>query len=213
MQTEEMAMILMKVKQFLPRGSPVEINPDLAGTWCTLLTDYSDEQIKQTFRDTISHFEYWPTPKEIIREINGGCLTDKEAGQDSASRIEAAISKFGYRNVEDAKEYIGHVGWLTVDQLGGWTRVCETTNDDLPSAKKSWRELSEVNAKRVSRGQIPDPEALPEGSQTSTPLRSALALAMGSQKSDIVVVDTNVNSERQEPIRSLSDELRGIKQR
>lgn len=55
---------------------------------------------------------------------------DKELDDDSkavevASRVVAAVSRFGYTWPSEAKNYIGDLGWEAVQRFGGWTFVCE----------------------------------------------------------------------------------------
>ena len=72
----------------------------------------------------------FPLPAKIREIINPTQSLDGIANE-TASRIRAAITKFGWPNPEDAKSYIGDLGWKIVERAGGWMYVCENHGLDL----------------------------------------------------------------------------------
>lgn len=72
---------------------------------------------------------------------------------EASSRIIQAISKFGWCNANDAREFIGELGWRVVERFGGWMRVCETvTPDNVTTLHAQFRNISRVNYSRALAG-------------------------------------------------------------
>lgn len=69
--------------------------------------------------------KFFPLPAQI-REIIAPTVSAKSEARESVERIKQAITKFGYCNLNEARMYIGPVGWKLVQGLGGWTAVCES---------------------------------------------------------------------------------------
>jgi hypothetical protein len=66
-----------------------------------------------------------PMPADVKAKMNVN-VSDDSLAIDAASRIVTAISRFGYTNTNDAKTYIGELGWRAVSQQGGWSAVCQS---------------------------------------------------------------------------------------
>lgn len=58
-------------------------------------------------------------------------LSPEAKSNEVASRIRSAIGKFGWPNPEDARAYIGDLGWKVVERFGGWQALCENHGVDL----------------------------------------------------------------------------------
>jgi hypothetical protein len=65
-----------------------------------------------------------PYPAEI-REMVNPTLDSDSKGKLAASRVVEAVSRFGYSNQDDARKFIGELGWDAVRRFGGWQYVCE----------------------------------------------------------------------------------------
>jgi hypothetical protein len=156
MITEKLLLALLTTtKQCLPQGSPSQIDATVLKVWSAMLEGYDYRNIADAFRQIYSINDRYPTIAEVLRILEGSDLSVKEAGQDTASKIETAIGKFGGYNSQDAEKWLGSVAWATVQQCGGWARICDTTNDQLLSAKKMWREVGETIFKRSSQPNRP----------------------------------------------------------
>jgi hypothetical protein len=68
--------------------------------------------------------KFMPMPAQI-RELLEPQVDPDSAAREIAARITAAIPKFGWCNGQDARAYIGEVGWLVVERQGGWAYICE----------------------------------------------------------------------------------------
>lgn len=72
----------------------------------------------------------WPRAADI-RSMVKQELDDETKGRLAAARALEAVSKFGYSNPVEAKEYIGELGWKAIQRFGGWTYVCENLGVDI----------------------------------------------------------------------------------
>jgi len=66
----------------------------------------------------------WPRAADI-RNLVSPTLDSDTKGKLAASRVIESVSKFGYTNPEEAKNYIGELGWKAVQRFGGWQYICE----------------------------------------------------------------------------------------
>ena len=67
----------------------------------------------------------FPLPAQIREMLNPTIsLTNEQIAADIAGRIVGAVSKFGYSNPKEAREFIGDVGWIVVELRGGWNFIC-----------------------------------------------------------------------------------------
>ena len=67
---------------------------------------------------------HFPLPAKIRAIVNPKQSPDALANE-SASRIRKAISDFGWNNSQQARDFIGELGWKVVERSGGWMHVCE----------------------------------------------------------------------------------------
>jgi hypothetical protein len=105
---------------------------------------------------------HMPLPAQI-REMLEPQLDDDALARDAASRIVAAVSKFGWCNSSDAKAYIGELGWRVVDRHGGWLYVCENLGRslDVGMFQAQARELAKTQIQFSRAGNLDTPPALP----------------------------------------------------
>ena len=214
MRIQDMASMLSKVKAHVHRGAPEDIDFNYAETWCKALAGYSTEDIIKGFNQVIEFSNFWPTLHEFKRILKGTPFTDEEIGQATVARIEKAITKFGYNNIEDAKAFLGPIGWKTVGDLGGWLAVCSITYDQLVSATKKMRDLATINSKMVFQNkQLYDPNKLLNGVEDGSPLRKAIDVATGSnQRDENTLGNTQALPENKKPQnRDLVGKLNSIK--
>lgn len=58
----------------------------------------------------------------------------KDIARNTAMRIKESVSKFGWPNGEEARQYIGEEGWRCVLQMGGWNHLCENLGSSIPES-------------------------------------------------------------------------------
>ncbi len=69
----------------------------------------------------------FPLPAQIREIVNPEEFVSVETkARETAARICGAVSKFGWNNWAEAKNYIGPEGWAVVDRIGGWQHICES---------------------------------------------------------------------------------------
>lgn len=101
-----------------------------------------------------------PLPAVIRAKVNPESDPEAEA-VEAVSRITHAIARIGPYRVEEAREYIGPLGWIVVQREGGWEAVCGIlTDDNIGILKAQWRQMAVAQFKRAKAGLI-DAPALP----------------------------------------------------
>lgn len=105
----------------------------------------------------------FPLPAKLRIIINP--VQSKESlANESASRIRAAISKFGYWQPTEAKNYIGELGWQIVERNGGWQYLCENHGVELDPLifHAQARDLAKSMLESQAVGNFDKPIGLPE---------------------------------------------------
>lgn len=67
----------------------------------------------------------FPLPAKI-RGVVAPTPTVETEARDVIEKIKIAIGKFGYMRGEEARAYVGEIGWQIVRGLGGWMAVCQS---------------------------------------------------------------------------------------
>lgn len=137
-------------------------------TLITLVNSFSDldfTQVYSAMQDWLMNGTHFPVPANIRQKVIPQ-MDDKDHALDCVNRIIAAVSRFGYTNSESAKEFIGSLGWETVQRFGGWKSLCENlTGQNEGILRAQLRELAIVVSKKSKRGELelvpslPTPEA------------------------------------------------------
>ena len=110
--------------------------------------------------------QYMPRPNQILKYVNNTISTISTANE-VVSRINYAISRIGYPYRDEAREYIGEIGWYIVVREGGWEEVCR--NSDIKAQRHrnaQWRDLAVAVIERSQVGKIEEPPRLPEPRKT-----------------------------------------------
>jgi len=102
-----------------------------------------------------------PMPGYFIQKVRPSLVVDDRAeGLKLANRIVEAITKFGWNNGEQAKEFLGDLCWRVVQSHGGWMTLCENhTAHNAPIMQAQWRDLltdmhRQESAKKYNPNQI-----------------------------------------------------------
>jgi len=66
-----------------------------------------------------------PIPAVILEMVRPE-VSPESVVSVAIGRITSAISKFGYCNEAEARVFIGELGLVIVDRMGGWSQVCRT---------------------------------------------------------------------------------------
>jgi len=94
-----------------------------------------------------------PLPSDLRAIVLPRLDPDIES-RELASRVLAAVSKFGYANPEEARTYVGEIAWHAIKRWGGWKYVCENlgTKLDVTTFQAQTRDL--IKATIVKGGSL-----------------------------------------------------------
>lgn len=127
---------------------------------------YTAEQVMQgykTYRQD-SRNRQFPLPAQIIKILTPTANTD-DLAKEAAARVIESVSRFGYTNPDDAKNYIGELGWRAVQRFGGWAHVCQ--NLGLKVSQDTFyaqvRELCKTTLELSAAGINDQPIAIEQG--------------------------------------------------
>jgi Loader and inhibitor of phage G40P len=147
MTFQEMERMLTGIKNAYPKYAPKEINQDLVALWTLKFKEESVEQFRKAFVRAMDTIDEWPQIATIKRFCLGFELSDKEIGQKTADLIDKAIRKWGYNNLEQARQEIGAFGWEVVLHFGGWVAVCNVTEEEMPFTRNKWKDQAILMSK------------------------------------------------------------------
>lgn len=72
---------------------------------------------------------------------------------EAVARIVAAVSNIGPYRTQDARAFIGELGWSVVQSEGGFENVCQVLNEDnIGILKAQWRQLAIAKQSRAAAG-------------------------------------------------------------
>lgn len=99
----------------------------------------------------------------MLRDMVEPQLDDDTLARDAASRIVAAVSKFGWCNGGEARGYVGELAWSVVNRNGGWSYICENLGRglDVGTFQAQARELAKTQIQLSRAGSLDLPPALP----------------------------------------------------
>lgn len=120
------------------------INSDTIELYMKILEKYSFKQIM--FAITT----YAQNPKSRFMFLAADLIeiidpqpTDDSLSREIAAKISSAVTKFGWCNSEEAKNYIGEIGWRVIEKRGGWAHICQNLRtDEIASFDAQNRELA-----------------------------------------------------------------------
>lgn len=134
----------------------------------------------------------FPIPAQIIA-LMGDQLSVETQAVECASRIRAAVGKFGWAQPTEAKNYIGDLGWLVVGRSGGWTYLCENLGASLSvlTYQAQARELAKSLLEQNKLGVLDQPMQLQKPEQKA-------GLNQGLQKFNMIDFNRQKNADNQE---------------
>lgn len=101
--------------------------------WATILNDFSIEEIQKCAYAYIKDPEntWFPIPITKLMTYLEESVDPKDEAKLIADRVICAVSKYGYTNGNQAREYIGDIGWEAVTEKYYWAYLCENLNSTL----------------------------------------------------------------------------------
>jgi hypothetical protein len=103
-----------------------------------------------------------PLPAQIMSLIHPPDDDDSLA-REAAARIISAVSKHGYNRPEEARAYIGELGWSVVEKQGGWyTLATSMMEREKPTLQAQYRDLAKSQLILSRQGRLDKPPELPK---------------------------------------------------
>lgn len=106
----------------------------------------------------------FPFPIDLREQIVPP-VDDETVAREAASRVIAAVAKFGWAQPGAAREWIGELGWVGVVRAGGWQYICENLGRrELPHAmfQAQLRDVCSAQIKLAKAGVLDQPIGLPK---------------------------------------------------
>lgn len=134
-----------------------------------------------------------PSPRKLLSLGLSVTEQDETCPQAIADRMVGAVAKFGHTNLEEAKAYIGPIGWRVIQRQGGWRTVCETMQADKVGVYRSqWQksvfsELDKFAEELVNRaisGSIAEKKALDPASSAKKELDGLVKMITDKKKTE-----------------------------
>lgn len=96
----------------------------------------------------------FPLPAQIRAIIEPADPTADDVAKEISARVIGAVSRFGWCNADDARAYIGEIGWRNVHKMGGWAFLCESLGRSIQvtSFQAQFRELVRKDAEFAKAG-------------------------------------------------------------
>lgn len=146
-QQKDIMSFLFLLAKGVPKFAPDLKDHAILGIWCEALKFYAPETLNAAATRILSTETEFPSLARI-KDVLGAA--DKETFDD----LVALISKYGgYRAPQD----ISYAMAMTINRLGGWQRICDWTNDELPFRRKDFQDCYEATTDILA---IADPKAL-----------------------------------------------------
>ena len=100
--------------------------PRLRG-YLHVLKDITAESLALAIDDVTKDpdIRFFPVPALLLQKAKPH-MNHLHNARTLAGKIMGAIKAYGYTNRQEAKDYIGDIGWRAVEMQGGWTQLCET---------------------------------------------------------------------------------------
>lgn len=114
-------------------GRPV--TPGLLDLFVSALDHYDPGDIRRALNEHVrnpDNGQFPPKPGDIVRALEGSTETQ---GMQAWSDVEAAVRYVGpYQSIT----FDDPVVMRTIEDMGGWIKLCEITDDDLPFRAKEF---------------------------------------------------------------------------
>lgn len=92
---------------------------------------------------------------------------------EAANRILEAIAKFGWNCPDEAKAFIGELGWTVVQRAGGWENVCAIPVKQVGFIRKQYFDMALMLYNRAADGKLGIAPGLPGAEQKVVDARNA----------------------------------------
>lgn len=115
-----------------------DVSPTLIQLYWNALAPYDLSAVRQAFNRHVTNpdtGQFWPKPADLIRMLGGSSL---DAAMQAWATVERAIRLVGGYESVVFDDPIVH---RCIDDMGGWQKLCEGTEDELPFVAKKFENL------------------------------------------------------------------------
>ncbi len=110
------------------------------------MSEFKLNQILQVIKWAINNCTFFPKPAELIKQLNPS--VSKEEADLEAGTIISYIAKYGWNQGSEVKNRVSTEGWQAIQNVGGWTTLCETKTNQLSSLRAQLRDACLAEMKR-----------------------------------------------------------------
>ncbi len=151
---------------FLATMNNRQINEVFLNGFIEALNDLDEREILFCLNDWVKTSKGFPFPSEIRSKIDTP-VSDEDKAQRISNLILDCQRKFGYTNKKQAEEYMGEAAWRTVNELGGWQLLCETTmTDQLTSNRAQFKNSALSVLRRAKSGVLDEKISIPQSTKS-----------------------------------------------
>lgn len=103
----------------------------------------------------------FPLPAVLVQHLRT-TVSDDQLAVEAAARVVTAISRYGWNNEAQAREYVGGLGWAVVEKQGGWQKLCaDLKAADIGVFQAQARELAKTQLVMARAGRTDEAPKLP----------------------------------------------------
>ena len=167
--SEKQKLKAMLIYLFTCYGRPAE--DGVLAMYIEDLEEFSLDKISNAIKEIRRDPKIRSMP--LIADIRSKCCpqeNNKGSATIAVGRIIEAITKFGWPNPKEAREYIGELGWTIVERNGSWEEVCKLDGSQIGIFRAQAITLGETILERAKAGIFDDRPSLPNPVRTDTKL-------------------------------------------
>lgn len=158
-----MKQAIIEILEHLAAYYRATLSPVQFAMYAEDLSELTPEQLvkacKEYRRNPANKF--FPLPSALIAIVKP-VESDLDIGQDVASKVIGAVSKFGSYRSAEAREFIGDIGWECVKRFGGWVTLCsELSEENKSMIFAQIRGLAQTVNKKAINGTLNQPQNFP----------------------------------------------------
>jgi hypothetical protein len=115
-----------------------EVTPDVTAIYWAALAPYDLAAVRQAFDRHVKSpdaGQFMPKPADLIRMLGG---TSSDAALQAWAKVERAIRRVGGHDSVAFDDPLIH---RAIDDMGGWVKLCATTEDELPFRARDFQNL------------------------------------------------------------------------
>jgi hypothetical protein len=138
-----------------------EMNEMLLSGYMNAISDLDQGQVLDALKSWLRTNKGFPHPADIREKVMPE-INPADDALDVANLIITSVGKYGWTNPDQARAFMGELGWTTVTRMGGWRHLCETlTQDNETTFRAQIKNYAETVRRKAMRGELSIAPALP----------------------------------------------------